>query len=105
MIKLKSLIKENNDILSSKQWKTVTNMLYKKYDSINRIEHDKDWRGEYMRVVFYNYNEALDFYNNGWINLSKLLNLDIQRTQTSSYGPQRWLGGSLFVVSHKILEK
>ena len=37
MIKLKSLIKENNDILSSKQWKTVTNMLYKKYDSINRI--------------------------------------------------------------------
>jgi hypothetical protein len=102
MIKLKSLLKENNDIVSSKQWKTVTNMLYKKYDSINRVEYDKNWRGDYMRVVFYNYKEALDFYNNGWINLSKLLNLDVQRTDSG--GPKNWLGGSMFVVSHKILE-
>jgi hypothetical protein len=102
MIKLTDLLVENNNILSSKQSKDVSKFLHKNYDSINRIEYDKDSHGEYIRVVFYKYSEAVDFYNNGWVDLSKLLNLDVQRTHSG--GPKNWLGGSMFVVSHKILD-
>ena len=101
MIKLKDLLVESENILSSKQWKDTTNMLRKRYDSINRMEHDKDYRGEFIRVVFYDYSEAFDFYNQGWELLDKL-KIDAQRTQYG--GPKNWLGGSLFVVSHRVLD-
>ena len=101
MIKLKDLLVENENILSSKQWKDTTNMLGKKYNSINRMEYDKDYRGQYIRVVFYDYSEAFDFYNEGWELLYKL-KIDAQRTQSG--GPKNWLGGGMFVVSYKIIE-
>jgi hypothetical protein len=101
MIKLKDLLLENENILSSKQWKDTTDMLGKKYNTISRMEYDKDWRGQYVRVVFYDYSEALDFYNSGWGMMHKL-KIDAQRTQSG--GPKNWLGGSMFVVSYKIIE-
>jgi len=99
MIKLMDLLVENNNALSSKQWKLVTDVLYVMYDDIVRVEHDKDYRGEYIRVVFSNYSEALSFYNKGVDVLSKIVN--IQRTQSG--GPKNWLGGSMFVVSYKVI--
>jgi hypothetical protein len=100
MIKLKDLLVESDNTISSLHWRNITRYLRHKYPSINRLEYDKNYRGEFIRVVFYDYGEALNFYNKGWDILS-LLNVDVQRTHSG--GPKRWLDGTMFVVSYKIV--
>lgn len=98
MIKLKSLLKENDNILSSKQWNEITKLLHKTYSSISRMEYDSERRGQFIRVVFDDYKDAYDFYYKGWELLEPIADV----YQTQSGGPKRWLGGVKYVVSYKI---
>lgn len=98
MIKLKSLLKENDNILSSNQWKEINKLLHKNYHSISRMEYDNERRGQFIRVVFDEYRDAYNFYYEGW----ELLEPIVDVYQTQSGGPKRWLGGVRYVVSYKI---
>ena len=99
MIKLMDLLVENDNTLTSKDYNDIGKILSKKYQSIVRIEYDRERRGEFIRVVFDDYKEAYNFHYHGWDMLSKIVNL----SSTNPSGPKSWLGGVKFVVSYKII--
>jgi hypothetical protein len=99
MIRLKDILNENEKELSSKQFNDIGKIIDSKYKSVHRYEYDEDYRGEFIRVTFTNYNEAIDFYNNGKKLLSKIIK--VERSGSSTNGPR--INGRLFIVSYKII--
>lgn len=74
----------------------ISNIIDTKYNSVIKIEHDEDWRGEFIRITFTDYKEAMDFYNTG----NKLLSKIVKVQRVSDRGPK--INGRLFIVSYKI---
>lgn len=82
--------------VNGKDIKDVSNIIDTKYNSVIKIENDGDWRGEFIRVTFTDYKEAIDFYNTG----NKLLSKIVKVQRVNDRGPK--INGRLFIVSYKI---
>jgi hypothetical protein len=95
MIRLKDLLIEDKTKLTNKNINDIQRVVDSKYNSVVKIEYDEDWRGEFIRVTFTNYNEAIDFYNIGYKLLSKIVKVN----RVSDRGPK--INGRLFTVSYK----
>ena len=89
-----------NEEIESKKWDNITDRIFANYDNVIRIEPLEDYRGDFIRVIFGDYAEAIEFYNNGHKLLSNLVK--IQRSASSSSGPK--INGRHYIVSYKIIK-
>lgn len=98
MIRLKDILKEaKKSKITNELIDDIFKIVTTKYNSVIQINHDDDWRGRFVRVIFTDYMEAIDFYNKGYKLLSKLIKVQ----QVGDRGPK--INGRLFIVSHKII--
>jgi hypothetical protein len=109
MIKLKSLLKEQSEMLIGREeFKKMTELLKFMYKHIWKLEHGLERQGEFLKVYFTDYTEAEDFYNSFLEMLGPYFGINkkyyVDYAASCMYGPKRY-AGTIYYVSYKIYKK